>query len=186
MRCNNCGWDNPDNRSVCEKCGNPLAGGSSYHSSNHSSAQYVQQEELHSTVREDAVFNMESQPRSENVEPSPRISQAPVSGTVNPWMQQISIAKCSLTPIRQYGEQGEIKKCLFKGDKNELNRANLDPENPTITSHSQALLSFENGKWYVEDKSSQNTTFIHVGNKHELQNGDILLMGNRMFVFKQE
>lgn len=203
MRCNNCGWDNPDGKTVCEKCGNPLSGGSLYQSS---VAHQVSSEDLGHTVREGQMFgsdmNISSYPTPEIATPSaPRRDDfqanmqqggpqpkpaSSFSGTVNPWMQQVKIPKCSLTPIRQYGEVGVLQTNVFQGESNDLNRANLDAENPTITSQVQAHLSLENGKWYLEDKSSQNTTFIHVSGRQELSDGDIVLMGNRMFVFKSE
>lgn len=64
-----------------------------------------------------------------------------------------------------------------------LNRQNTEPDNNSITSHQQAVLSFENGKWYIEDKSSFKTTFIRVTKKTELEDGDIIVLGNREFKF---
>lgn len=64
-----------------------------------------------------------------------------------------------------------------------LNRQNTEPENNSITSRQQAMISFENGKWYIEDKSTFKTTFIRVTKKTELEDGDIIVLGNREFKF---
>lgn len=71
----------------------------------------------------------------------------------------------------------------MKGDNHELNRENLDPDNQTITSKVQAQLICEDGQWYIQDKSSQHTTFVYAGEKTAIKDGDVILMGNRQFVF---
>ena len=41
----------------------------------------------------------------------------------------------------------------------------------------------EDGQWYIQDKSAQHTTFIYAGEKTALKDGDVILMGNRQFIF---
>ena len=65
-----------------------------------------------------------------------------------------------------------------------LNRANTDPNNQSITSKEQAVLTFEDGAWYLEDRSDQKTTYVHAGRKTRLESGDIIILGNRRFEFK--
>ena len=67
-----------------------------------------------------------------------------------------------------------------------MNRANLDEDNNTITSKLQAVLTCEDGQWFVEDRSQQKTTFVRSEGKMALKDGDVILMGNRQFVFKAE
>lgn len=64
-----------------------------------------------------------------------------------------------------------------------LNRANLDENNYTITSKVQAEVFFTNKKWHVVDKSEFKTTFVQACNPVELKDGDIVLMGDRKFIF---
>ncbi len=71
----------------------------------------------------------------------------------------------------------------YQGEEVILNRQNTDPENSTITSRQQALLSFDNGKWYIEDKSAYKTTYIRVTKKTEIKEGDIIGLGDREFEF---
>lgn len=67
-----------------------------------------------------------------------------------------------------------------------LNRDNLDKNNPTITSQEQASVYYERGSWYIQDKSSQKTTFKQIAHPTEINNGDIILMGDMMFRFEVE
>lgn len=121
--------------------------------------------------------------------PAPKPAATPQSapnhmGTVNPWIQVTPQSRCTLTPVSQSTDEAEPAPLTFKGDTpHNLNRANLDAENPTITSQSQAELTCTDGVWYIQDRSAQHTTFIHAAEKTALQDGDVILMGNRQFVF---
>ena len=129
----------------------------------------------------------EIEPQSRPVaKPEPKHIKASLAqGTVNPWVQVAPASKCTLEPVAQQGVDSPSALHL-KGDAHELNRANLDPDNQTITSKTQAYLTCEDGQWYIEDKSAQHTTFIYAGNKTALKDGDVILMGNRQFVFHIE
>ena len=74
---------------------------------------------------------------------------------------------------------------VFDGDDQLLNRGNLDPENMTITSKAQAEVRFEDGQWWLEDKSVLRTTFIQVNKKIRISKGDIIVMGNRRYLFDE-
>ena len=105
--------------------------------------------------------------------------------TINPWSQpQGSENECSLLPIAWENEGREMQPQKYSGDVIILNRDNTDPTNNSITSKEQAVLSYENGGWYIEDKSQMQTTYLHVGKKMPLENGDIIILGNRRFIFK--
>jgi len=70
-----------------------------------------------------------------------------------------------------------------KEDTIDLNRDNLDAFNNTITGKVQAQLNFDGEKWHIRDGSEQKTTFLQLAEAHELKDGDILLIGNKRFVF---
>jgi len=109
-----------------------------------------------------------------------------LEGTVTPWKQtaqSVKTAECSLTLIAMEGEELDKTPLHFSGDVIQLNRGNTEPNNPTITSKVQAELSFENDKWYIQDKSDLKTTYLHAGDRMELQQEDIILLGNRSFQF---
>ena len=213
MRCKNCGWENPDNLTRCEKCNTPLEG-----ASYNAAPAATPQQNFGKTVNEAAVFPdspanvcpqcgypmrpgvtvcpnchygaTEIEPPVRPVEApaqpgAKQVKAKPVSGTINPWAHVAPANKCVLEPIAQEGIESPAALHL-KGDAHDLNRGNLDPDNPTITSNVQASLICEDGQWFIEDKSAQHTTFIYAGAKTALKDGDVVLMGNRQFVFHVE
>ena len=108
-----------------------------------------------------------------------QIQQTPPKET-----QPVVIPRCSLKPLAREGETTALPaKRDYENAKVILSRQNTDPENYSITSQQQAVLTFENGKWYIEDKSNYKTTYIRVTKKTELKNGDIVAMGDREFEF---
>lgn len=109
-------------------------------------------------------------------------------GTINPWGHGVNPSGssfCQLQPIAWENENISYQPQSYSGQQIVLNRSNTDPNNHTITSKQQAILSFENGKWYIEDKSAHKSTFIQVNGKMSLNDGDVVLMGNRMFIFRE-
>ncbi len=206
MRCKNCGWENPANLTRCEKCGTALEGEVQYQAAPSAPVQ-----NYNKTVNEAVAFP--DSPVQEGshfctkcgyplrpgtlvcpnchaavteVEAAPSEPAKPVgTGTVNPWVKVAAGAACSFEPVAQEGTPTpEVIK--LKGEAHELKRDNLDPDNQTITSKVQANLTFENGQWFIEDKSAQQTTFIHANGKAALKDGDVVLMGNRQFIFHAE
>ena len=208
MRCNNCGWDNPDHLSQCEKCGNGLqAQGGGYvpvqapvNNYNKTVGEASAFPDMTEGTQVDMGGNCKKcgYPLRVGTSKCPNcgwdnqavvvqqqgVNNTPAMGTVNPWVQ-VKTRKCTLSPVAQEGVDTP-EPIHLKEEHNDLNRSNLDAENPTITSKTQAHISYENGKWYIEDRSSQHTTFLYVQGKTELHDGDIILMGNRQFVFKAE
>lgn len=104
-------------------------------------------------------------------------------GTVNPWSKPQSMNECSLTPVPWEGDAAGSP-MRYNGSTIVLNRANTDPSNNTITSKVQAELVRESDGWYLTDRSDLQTTFVHAGRKTKLEDGDIVILGNRRFVFK--
>ena len=108
-----------------------------------------------------------------------------LEGTIMPWVraEQIPTPECSLTFITGNDEPSNDTPLRFSGNVIQLNRSNTEPSNQTITSKTQAELSFENGKWYIQDKSALKTTYIYAGDKVELKPDDVIVLGNRSFRF---
>ncbi len=211
MRCNNCGWENPNTNTHCEKCNAPLSGAAQ------GNRPHMEAAPLNKTINEAAVFGgqqpIEQQPTASEAvvqkcpdcgyplrpgtsscpqcgkavkAEKPSTPAANHSGTINPWVQVTPQIRCTLTPVRQSSEEADPAPLSFKGDAHTLNRANLDVENQTITSQTQAELTCEKGTWYIQDRSTQHTTFIHAAERTALHDGDIVLMGNRQFVFHSD
>jgi hypothetical protein len=117
--------------------------------------------------------------------PSPK-RQAPspnINATVNPWSKR---KEASFT-LRLLAREGETAKAdlEFEGST-ELNRANLEPSNTTITGKTQAVIEYQDGTWYITNKSALQTTFIRVDEPVQLKKGDVILMGDRTFEFNPE
>lgn len=92
---------------------------------------------------------------------------------------------CTLKPIAWKGEEVTYSPITYSGDQIILNRANTDANNNSITSKVQAVITYEDGDWYIENQSELRTTYIRVGHKIKLENGDIIVLGNREFEFKK-
>ena len=249
MRCKNCGWSNPENVSVCEKCHAPLNAPEHQHE-----ATTPVNEQLKSTVSENIAFGDGNASSSSNVCPkcgypvSTEMNQCPncnhvlvtkpqqvvqqifcshcgqanesgarfcsscgsplsdkdsparmagpasspkkiqrsslgtvMSGPAAPFSQGTF---CTLKPIAWQGEEVHYNPVTYSGDSIVLNRSNTDPNNNSITSKQQAVLTHEDGEWYIENCSELKTTYIRVGGKIKIKSGDIIVLGNREFEFK--
>lgn len=82
-------------------------------------------------------------------------------------------------------EQAIYEPVSYSGDEITLNRANTDSNNNSITSKVQAVITREGDEWYIENRSEMQTTLIRVDRKMRLQDGDVIVLGNRMFEFKK-
>ncbi len=217
MRCKNCGWENPDNQTKCEKCHSSLVDTGTVY--NHAPSATGG---LKGTVAEKVVFADEQQgyapapggpktcpkcgypvsdnstscpncfheliatPTAAEVKSRPHI-QRNTQGTVlgGPVVGPSAVTIfCTLRPIAWAGEEVNYNPVTYSGDQVVLNRANTDANNNSITSHEQAVITCENGEWYIENRSDLRTTFIRVNGKVKLTDGDIIVLGNREFEFK--
>lgn len=108
-------------------------------------------------------------------------------GTINPYMKaQQTGPSFVLQPIPRYNERNILQPLELQGEEVILNRDNTDPGNSSITSAEQAVLSYAYGHWYLEDRSEMKTTFVQAAHKIEVHSGDIILLGDRLFEFKEK
>jgi hypothetical protein len=89
-----------------------------------------------------------------------------------------------LTPISEETGTPEGEDLAFEGNEVLLNRENTDSKNMTITSQKQAVIRREGGVWTIEDLSEYQTTFVQAARHIELQDGDLILLGNQLYRFK--
>lgn len=109
---------------------------------------------------------------------------AKFSGTINPYMMNIEEEPVfTLRPLKREKERNEPETVELEGKEVVLSRDNTEPGNQSITSKEQALVRCENGKWTITDRSEQHTTFVCPKLPVELKDGDIILLGNRLFEF---
>ena len=64
-----------------------------------------------------------------------------------------------------------------------LSRRNTVSHDTTIDDEEQACLFFSDGHWFIEDRSRNNSTYVHAGAGIKLEPGDIIRMGDRLFEF---
>lgn len=210
MRCKNCGWPNKPNETTCVKCNAPLE--SEDDSSRPLNATVREQDAFGFNREEENVCPKCGYPIRNNSQKCPNcnyelgnnlggvdslgkrrqtrmenpMNEKKVNGTINPYMQSAAPEPgFILSPIKRINEKKELVDLEYEGKEVILTRDNTEAENGSITSHEQALLSYNNGKWAIEDKSEQGTTFVKASRKIELNNGDVILLGNRLFEFRQ-
>ena len=107
-------------------------------------------------------------------------------GTVNPYMMDLDIEPSFiLKPIKRSNERHELEEREYEGKSVTLNRNNTEEKNASITSREQAIITQIDGRWYIEDKSEQRTTFVQAAKRIELSDGDLILLGNRLFEFRE-
>lgn len=217
MRCQFCGWDNPQGKETCEKCNKPLIGNVSTESQSSYGQDYKDRTtdrrisgefNPKATVRESSLtgnvnkeetqecpkcgYPLENGECSacgykvgEQEQPVHCHAAADVRKTVRP-SRKADAKKTgfNLVPISERTGKPEGNELHYEGYEIILNRDNTDPKNDTITSQEQACITFEDGKWCIEDKSEYNTTFVQAAHKIELQEGDLILLGNQLYRFE--
>ncbi len=219
MRCQFCGWDNPQGKETCEKCNKPLTNNVpkeakpvASNETNHdrpTDRQVAGAFNPKATVREtpDAgkLNELEKNecpecghPLENGACPNCDYKKADDAPSSPAPAKVADEARKTMRPIRKGEKAGEFKlvpiseetgmpegdELAYEGNEVVLNRENTDPKNTTITSQEQACLSFENGKWSIEDRSDYKTTFVQASRKIELQQGDLILIGNQLYRFE--
>ncbi len=93
---------------------------------------------------------------------------------------------------------GDVNYSLtLKDDQNEIslafedgiamaNREVLDEKNKSISANKHAAFSVENGDLFLEDKSSNQATFVQVTGKVKLENGANIILGNKIYEIRLE
>lgn len=110
-----------------------------------------------------------------------------VTDTINPWADPMGMPMGSEPAFRlekvAWRQEQPAPEMEFSGEETVLSRDNTDPGNNSITSQGQARIFRKNGQWMIENLSRQNTTLVRVDRETPLQDGDVIVLGNRMFVF---
>lgn len=170
--CPRCGYPVSAGMDVCPSCNTPLSNGNNNNNGNNG-GQYGNPFGNHGGVRGNNNHGGQFQSGNRNV-----------GGTINPWSRpQGNDGFCQLKRIPWQNENVNYDPISYSGNEIILNRANTDPNNNSITSKEQAVIVRDGDDWYLEDRSAQQTTLIRAGRPIKLEDGDIIVMGNRMFEF---
>lgn len=221
MRCEYCGWNIPDSKGNCEKCGGPMVkdgpevpkGGNNVNTESPTTRQPANSgsNPLKATIRESSIRLATATVQEEKNEcpdcghelengscPSCGYSKDDNTEvkndqqiknmnenkkTVRPHRKDGKEGRFILTPISEDTGLPEGELIQYDGNEVILNRENTDPKNSTITSLQQAIIRHEEGIWSIEDQSEYKTTFVQAARKIELQNGDLILLGNQLYRF---
>lgn len=170
--CPKCGYPVRTDSDKCPNCRFPLNSSGSVRSdfSSKSEDEFVQQS---STYRPTRMTNNEA-------------GKGNYRGTINPYMMNMEMEPTFvLKPLKRMNERHDFEEKEYEGKDVVLNRENTEPTNPSITSRQQAAVSRVDGHWYIEDRSEQKTTFVQASHKVELHEGDLILLGNRLFEFHE-
>lgn len=191
MRCTNCGWDNADSNTKCEKCGYPLGNGNVGNNEKSTIRETIRETIPEGIKEEERVYRKIDAPKETIEEPQNKKPTPNYGETINPWASPQgvfpSVSYCKLSPMPIMPDEKHMpSEVELKGEKTVLKRGNIDPDNMTISQDNQAILTCKNGKWYIKDLSLYKTTYVHAGTDTPLKNGDIILMGNRRFVFTED
>lgn len=185
------GQDNRPRRTTCEQCGFPLREGASKCPKCGAPVRSSVVTPHRATVLTPSIQRPVERPIEKPVErpiekpmAKPQEVSQPESKTINPYIDGFDIEPtCSLKPIKRAGETKKLDTLEFEGTELLLRRENTDPDNATISTEGQALITNEEGKWYIIDRSEVRTTFVRASEKTELKDGAIILLGNRLFEF---
>lgn len=93
------------------------------------------------------------------------------------------IPYCALHPIALPGEKEMPEEVYEDCTEVFLSRRNTVPHDTSIDDEEQACFFFSDGHWFIEDRSRDNSTYVHAGAGIKLEPGDIIKMGDRQFVF---
>lgn len=172
----------------CPKCGYPVRQGTE----KCPNCNFLLSQSGGSSQRQPTVTTYEPKPKESNsnwrpTRMNPEESRsAGFRGTINPYMMNMEMEPIfTLKPLKRMNERHELEEQEYEGKEVVLNRANTEANNASITSRQQAVVTRIDGHWYIEDKSEQKTTFVQAAQRIELHDGDIILLGNRLFEFHE-
>lgn len=221
MRCNFCGWENPQNKQTCEKCNKPLTVEASVEEHIGSKGTVSENHDRPTDRLAGKIFSpkatlLEGQAGVKPIatekgkcpecgyelddDTCPQCGYSKQDNSAPVEVKRVSVVgrmterpkrkadkgpSFKLIPLSEETGEAEGEALSFEGETTVLNRDNTDPKNSTITSLEQAVVTFENDKWSIEDRSEYKTTFVQAANKIDLHSGSIILLGNQLFRFEE-
>ena len=109
--------------------------------------------------------------------------------TVSPWdmlYKQCRKVDFYLVPIAFEGEKNIPEEASFAGEIVPLSRENTEADNLSISSENQAEIRCIDDRYYILDTSSMGTTFVQAKKPMAIEEDDVILLGNRRFIFKKD
>ena len=175
--CPYCGYPLPADAEVCPHCGKRIKGYSNEDKQVSSGAVNEEQYE--------GIGNIQN-PKLVGGCPPPSISTV---GTVMPGQfegfgETKSIELLELD--KSFNETGHKShfSIAYSGSSEVIKRDNLDPSNNTISRREHAYLCLKDGQIFIQDKSSNHMTFVLASRPIAINDGDIVLIGNKIYKIK--
>lgn len=173
IRCHKCGYSNQLNAKICIKCRTSLL-----------------KEELAQPV-DAALVNKKTMPIvNREEEPWDHASFPPVRPVQREGVQTVRRImpdhRSSYLVALSADEEKELHKIDLSASANALDREKLDPGNTSISRNGHASIYQKDGSWYIENMTALKTTFLQVNQPTKLSDGDVILLGDSLFKFKQD
>ncbi|WP_372793711.1 FHA domain-containing protein [Lutibacter sp.] len=210
-RCNECGWsNNPADSYKCIKCGSPL----DETSQERISFQGVEKKESDSDLKKTIIGRKSDKQALDGTNPtlkkedlqesscqycnyplragslscpncgsSVNMTNEPINKTLmfgDTGFNNLNTETFAISLSDQSGNKFEFD---IQNQEKQIGRSELDENNKSISS-SHAQFSVVNGKLNLEDISSNAMTFVQVKDKTELNDGDVVILGNQMYKLK--
>lgn len=239
MRCDNCGWNNPDNLDKCQKCNQdlipPTVAAPVVPPVAAPVAAPVEPASLKATVlNNEALIDNKTEvltsvvcpkcsyPFTSGTDTCPncgavvssvqhaheKVASAPATTSsseykndmkktvrdIEPYKEQEgqpqpmpdpqpeniqTVPTVRLTPMDNF--DGKVENILLSDSETTLGRemVNNDPS----VSENHAVISRRDGRYYIKNMSQSLTTYVSAAHEIELHEGDIVVIGNRRFIF---
>lgn len=183
--CHQCGYPIVANHAVCPHCGVALTEKKEVPTKEEKNDKTVNSVSINGTFQ--CQYCQKEIPLTSTYCPS--CGQRVHAPTITPEQlakMMTSVPSCSLTMLPEGNEALDNPKKEYSGESVVLNRLNTEETNCTITTQQQAGLVYENGEWYIQNLSERQTTYLVLNRKVQLEEGDIVVMGNRRFKFEKK
>ncbi len=189
MRCPNCGWEESQQKEFCPKCRTPFHLDLTPEANEAGSRDTVRSHEMYEhdpweaspqgTLKNTGPLQKTMDESIERIPTEERIKiTEDIKKTVNIFSKLQEKHRISLKPL----DPGSSSKTIeFEGTNFAMNRGNIDPNNPHISSNMQALIKRDGEDWIIEDRSQFGTTFLLINRPIILKKGDVIMLGNKRF-----
>jgi len=178
MNCNKCGYKNKAGSKTCEKCKASLASVSN-------PFELIQEEDK--TTYYNCSQCAYLLPDSKKVctkcgyNHIQKMEERKKTIPFASFQYKATTSGMKLTPLNFEGEP-----ISRKGETNMLSRDDIDSQDMTISSQNHVEFKKMDGKWYIENGSSNNAVFLQVTRNTVIESGSIIILGqSKVFKFEE-
>lgn len=170
MRCVNCGWNNPDGITKCQKCNQPLP---VVPVSNEKKTN----EKLKPDVSYQATMRDVTRINHEEKRATKRMTDEVLDRPKPTGHEEETDRKCLKLVSLENEETINCDSFPFV-----VKRDSCKSFGVSVDAQSQAELTMSDGSLFIEDKSGSRNTYVLASRKIKLEEGDIVVMGGKRFI----